>query len=125
MNPRQIGIGRRSMPSDDPVVEAIEALAERIDKAEPPKDGVVVPAWMMGIIGALLVTVTVALATAVINQSTRLSVIEGNRFTPENARRMQVDILNGPPNRGAQEQLNDHEGRIIRLEGYHERGNTP
>ena len=131
MNPAHHRTGRVRVVSDDPVVQALDALAARLDvlaeaaaKPAAPVDGVVVPKWAVTLIGGLLSTAVIALTVSVLGMNTRLSVIENNRFTPADAAQLRRDIETGPPNAGAAARLREHENRITRLEGRHG-GNAP
>jgi hypothetical protein len=109
---------------EDPAVVAIRALAARIDNLAPPPlppkvEGLVVPTWVAGSVFAVLLSLVVTMAALMIGVDKRLALIEGNRFTPAQASRMQREITTGPANWGAAAEIRRLENRITQLEGRH------
>jgi len=108
--------------SDDPFDEALDALTHEIrslsDEVSRGKSSkgngngnIRVPTWVAAALFALMISAIVGLGIRVMDLSTEMAVVRGNRFTAQDwatARRdLETQIRTGSP---------DHEARISRLE---------
>lgn len=101
------------------LVRKLEHEIEHEREKSSENGGIYVPKYIAAGLFVTLLGLAVSALLAFSDMNTRLSIIEGNRFTSGDALLMRREIESGPPTAQAIDRFQRNESRIQRLEGYH------